>query len=122
MNCEDDLVRHYDRAAENVPRYITHDNSTCLRPPAPGEKLGPPGWGGAWAGTHVPCLASHDLSAKEEAGVCTPGARMHSLSGRFDGADWDVPEAYRGGSLPDWTDADPADTGKGARTIPFKPA
>ncbi len=120
VNCEDDLVRHYDRGAMLAGRYITQDNSSCLRPPRPNEPLGPPGWGGAYRGTHPPCLASHDLSAKEEVGVCTPGTRQYAQSGRFDGPDWDTPDAYKGGALPDWTDADPAVSGKGARVLGFR--
>ena len=38
---------------------------------------------------------------------------------RYDGPDWDVADAYKGGALPDWTDSDPALTGKGARTMPW---
>jgi hypothetical protein len=122
VNCEDDLVRHYDRGGSISPLYLLKDNSSCLRPPAADAVLSAPGWGGAYAGTHPPCLASHDLSAKEEAGVCTPGQPMYRASGRHDGPDWDLPDAYKGGALPDWTDADPARTGKGARTLAFKPA
>ncbi len=119
VNCEDDLIRHYDRGGMIETRYVTQDNASCLRPPQPGAVLGPPGWGGAYAGSHSPCLASHDLSAKEEQGVCTPGTKMYNESGHFDGADWDVEEAYRGGALPDWSDEDPHISGKGARTHPF---
>ena len=122
VNCEDDLVRHYDRGTMLQERYLVEDNSSCLRPPAPGAPLHAPGWGGDYAGTHPPCLASHDLSAPAEVGVCTKGTPQYAGSGRLDGPDWDVPEAYKGGALPDWSDADPAITGKGARTIPYKPA
>jgi len=119
VNCEDDMVRHYDRGTELRQRYVVGDNSSCLRPPPAGAPLSAPGWGGAYAGSHPPCLSSHDLSAKEEVGVCTPGTPQHSYSGRHDGPDWDFPEAYKGGALPDWTDVDPAISGKGARTIPY---
>lgn len=121
VNCEDDLVRHYDRGNEIQWRYLTEDNATCLRPPAPGEPLSAPGWGGAWRGTHPPCLASHDLSAKEEKGVCEVGAPKYKSSGRHDGPDWDIPEAYVGGALPDWSKEDPALTGKAAAVIAYNP-
>ncbi|EOD34076.1 hypothetical protein EMIHUDRAFT_441372 [Emiliania huxleyi CCMP1516] len=127
INCEDDLIRHYDRGRGDTyagvlqERYLTQDNSTCLRPPSAGAPLGPPGWGGAFNGTKPPCLASHDLAAKEEVGVCDKGTPQHARSGRYDGPDWDVPEAYKGGALPDWTDRDPADSGKGARVNPYNP-
>jgi protein glucosyltransferase len=119
VNCEDDLVRHYDRGTMLQSRYLTEDNSTCLRSPPTGTRFEAPGWGGAYSGTHPPCLASHDLSAKEEVGVCTEGTPQYKASGRYDGPDWDVPEAYKGGMLPDWSDVDPAVRGKGARTIPY---
>ena len=119
VNCEDDLIRHYDRGNEITWRYLTQDNSSCLRPPAAGEPLSAPGWGGAWQGSHAPCLSSHDLSAKEEKGVCDVGSPKHQQSGRHDGPDWDNPEAYVGGALPDWNQPDPAVTGKAAGTIPF---
>jgi len=125
VNCEDDLIRHYDRGAGDgvngmlAQRYLTEDNSTCLRPPPPGAVLSAPGWGGAYRGDRAPCLASHDLTAKEETGVCDPTTKKYAESGRLDGPDWDVPDAYKGGALPDWTDADPADTGRAARTIPY---
>lgn len=124
VNCEDDLVRHYDRGNMLQQRYLVEDNSTCLRPPPKDGPFEPPGYGGDWKGSHAPCLAAHDLSAKEEVGVCTPGTRQYAASGKYDGPDWDIPEAYKGGALPDWTDADPAMTGKGARVIPYtgKPA
>mmetsp|Transcript_30621 Transcript_30621/g.97961 ORF Transcript_30621/g.97961 Transcript_30621/m.97961 type:complete len:601 (-) Transcript_30621:199-2001(-) len=127
INCEDDLIRHYDRGRGDTyagvlqEKYLTQDNSTCLRPPSAGAPLGPPGWGGAFNGTKPPCLASHDLAAKEEVGVCDKGTPQHARSGRYDGPDWDVPEAYKGGALPDWTDRDPADSGKGARVQPYNP-
>ena len=117
MNCEDDMVRHYDRGTMLQQRYLVGDNSSCLRPPPKGAQLGPPAWGGDYSGTHPPCLTAHDLSAPDEKGVCTPGERMYIASGKLDGPDWDTPEAYKGGALPDWSDADPAMTGKAARVI-----
>ena len=119
MNCEDDMVRHYDRGSMLGGRYLVGDNSSCLRPPPATGPFKAPSYGGSWNGTHPPCLSAHDLSAKEENGVCTAGTRMYFASGRFDGPDWDTPEAYKGGALPDWTDADPAMTGKPARVIPY---
>ena len=34
VNCEDDLVRHYDRGTMLRGRYLVQDNTSCLRPPA----------------------------------------------------------------------------------------
>ena len=121
VNCEDDLVRHYARSplgsggVELVDRYLTEDNATCLRPPPAGMALGPPGWGGAWAGSHVPCLGAHDLSAAEEKGACEPERARKG----GDGPDWDIPEAYKGGALPDWKTPDPADVGKETSITPW---
>ena len=121
VNCEDDLVRHYARSplgsggVELVDRYLTEDNATCLRPPPAGMALGPPGWGGAWAGSHVPCLGAHDLSAAEEKGACEPERARRG----GDGPDWDIPEAYKGGALPDWKTPDPADVGKETSITPW---
>jgi len=81
--------------------------------------FGLPGWGGIYADMYSPCLSSHDLSAKEEVGVCTPGTAKYRGSGIFDGPDWDSFDAYKGGALPDWTDVDPALTGKAVRVLPF---
>jgi len=119
VNCEDDMVRHYDRGTMLQELYLIEDNSSCLRPPTPGTRLEAPGWGGAYQGTHPPCLASHDLSAPAEVGVCTEGTPQYLASGRLDGPDWDLPEAYRGGALVDWSTEDPATTGKGAKTLPW---
>lgn len=33
VNCEDDLIRHYDRGNMLKQRYLQEDNSSCLRPP-----------------------------------------------------------------------------------------
>ena len=51
--------------------------------------------------------------------MCDAGSPKHMQSGRHDGADWDNPEAYVGGALPDWSQPDPAITGKAAGTVPF---
>ena len=119
VNCEDDLVRHYDRGSMLQQRYLVQDNSSCLRPPPQAGPFLPPAYGGSWNGTHAPCLAAHDLAAKEERGVCTPGEKMFRASGQYDGPDWDTPEAYRGGALPDYNDGDPALTGTAARVFPY---
>ena len=42
-------------------------------------------------------------------------------SGFMDGPDWDLAEAYKGGMTPDWSQPDPFVTGKGSKTLPFKP-
>jgi len=123
VNCEDDLTRHYDRGGEIAWRYLREDNTSCLRPPTPGSAdVAAPGWGGSYAGDKAPCLASHDLSAKEEVGVCTPGDPRWQQSGRKDGKDWDIPEAYKGGALPDWNEPDPAMTGKAAKVVAYNQA
>ena len=51
--------------------------------------------------------------------MCTPGSPQFKASGRLDGPDWDVPEAYKGGALVDWKAEDPALTGKGVNVIPW---
>jgi len=119
VNCEDDMVRHYDRGSMLQNLYLVQDNSSCLRPPAADAPIVAPHYGGSYAGSHPPCLASHDLSAPAEVGVCTKGTIQYKSSGILDGPDWDVPEAYKGGALPDWSDQDPAISGKGAKTIPY---
>ena len=49
---------------------MTGDNSTCMRPIAPGTKLGPPGWGGAYNGSKPRCVASHDLRSFAQPTAC----------------------------------------------------
>jgi len=119
VNCEDDLVRHYDRGTMLKELYLVQDNSSCLRPPPAGAPLSAPGWGGSWNGSHPPCLSSHDLSAKEEVGVCEEGTPQYRASGHWDGPDWDFKDAYKGGATPDWKARDPAITGQGAATIGY---
>ena len=46
------------------------DNSTCVHLPKPGQTLGPPGWGGSYAGSKPRCLASHDLGPKAQPDAC----------------------------------------------------
>ena len=59
---QDDLWRHYALSRGWLRGYLTEDNSTCLHPPEPTTKLGPPGWGGAYIGSKPRCTASHDLA------------------------------------------------------------
>lgn len=42
IECEDDLWRHYALSKGWAEGYMMHDNSTCVHPPKPGEKLGAP--------------------------------------------------------------------------------
>ena len=46
------------------PRY---DNATCTKPITAGTPLGPPGWGGSYAGSKPRCVASHDLRSFAQA-------------------------------------------------------
>ena len=50
IQCEDDLWRHYARDPGWMNHYLSEDNATCITPP-PASGLGPPGWGGAYAGS-----------------------------------------------------------------------
>ena len=61
IDCEDDLWRHYSLDKGWMQAYKMEDNATCVHPIPPGTKLGPPGWGGAYAGSKPRCIASHDL-------------------------------------------------------------
>ena len=74
INCEDDLIRHYDRGRGDTyagvlqEKYLTQDNSTCLRPPSAGVGEPPPPCGccepcGSHAGRRVA------LGAARSAGV-----------------------------------------------------
>ena len=69
IECEDDLWRHYALSRPWLANYLTHDNASCVHPPAAGTPLGPPGWGGAYRGSKPRCYASHDRS---------PGAQPHA--------------------------------------------
>ena len=62
--------------------------------------------------TH-PCVPPPRLTTR------APCAGRYTASGQYDGPDWDTPEAYKGGALPDWSDVDPALSGKGARVFPY---
>ena len=70
IDCEDDLWRHYALSRGWVDLYKMEDNATCLHPPKPGSKLGPPGWGGAYAGSKPRCTASHDLAPIAQPTAC----------------------------------------------------
>eukprot|EP00854_Cymbomonas_tetramitiformis_P000842 gene842-1326_t len=68
VNCEDDLWRHYNIDG-SLLRFVTEDNSTCLRRPEP-EDLVAPGWGGAYQGSFVDCKTANDLVEVPDA--CNP--------------------------------------------------
>ena len=70
IECEDDLWRHYSLDRVWMSNYLMQDNSTCVHPPAPGARLGPPGWGGSYAGSKPRCLASHDMGPKAQPDAC----------------------------------------------------
>ena len=69
--CEDDLWRHYARDPHWMRNYLMEDNATCIRPIPPGTALGPPGWGGAYAGSKPRCYASHDLNKIAQPEACS---------------------------------------------------
>ena len=71
IDCEDDLWRHYARDRPFLHHFSTQDNATCVHPIPPGEALGPPGWGGAYRGSKVRCVASHDLRHFAQPDACT---------------------------------------------------
>ena len=70
INCEDDLWRHYSLSKAWMRNYLMYDNTTCVHPPKPGTVLGPPGWGGSYAGSKPRCYASHDLGPKAQPDAC----------------------------------------------------
>ena len=70
IECEDDLWRHYALSRPWLDNYLMLDNATCVHPPAKGEKLGPPGWGGAYRGSKPRCTASHDLAEIAQPHAC----------------------------------------------------
>mmetsp|Transcript_12939 Transcript_12939/g.41487 ORF Transcript_12939/g.41487 Transcript_12939/m.41487 type:complete len:307 (-) Transcript_12939:99-1019(-) len=72
IDCEDDLWRHYARDAGFLKHFRSEDNATCVRPISPPFR--PPGWGGAYNGSKVRCVASHDQRAGAQPLFCTPGA------------------------------------------------
>ena len=70
IDCEDDLWRHYSLDKGWMQAYKMEDNATCVHPIPPGTKLGPPGWGGAYAGSKPRCVASHDMGPKAQPEAC----------------------------------------------------
>ena len=62
--------RHYSLSKGWMSAYLKEDNQTCVHPPEPGAKLGPPGWGGAYAGSKPRCYASHDLAPRAQPLAC----------------------------------------------------
>jgi protein glucosyltransferase len=70
VECEDDLWRHYALSRGWERMYLMEDNRTCVHPPKPGERLGPPGWGGAYRGSKPRCYASHDRSPGAQPTAC----------------------------------------------------
>ena len=42
----------------------------CVHPPEPSATLGPPGWGGSYAGSKPRCYASHDLGPRAQPDAC----------------------------------------------------
>ena len=70
IECEDDLWRHYSLSKPWMRAYLMEDNATCIHPIAKDAPLGPPGWGGAYAGSKPRCYASHDLGMKAQPLAC----------------------------------------------------
>jgi hypothetical protein len=68
--CEDDLWRHYARDPYWMAHYLMQDNQTCTRPMSTGRKMEAPGWGGAYTGSKVRCVASHDLRTFAQPDAC----------------------------------------------------
>ena len=48
------------------------DNATCIRAPPVSGPFGPPGFGGAYAGSKTRCAASHDLRDFAQPEACQP--------------------------------------------------
>ena len=70
VNCEDDLWRHYSLSKGWMNAYLMEDNATCITPIPQDKPLGPPGWGGAYAGSKPRCYASHDLAPRAQPQAC----------------------------------------------------
>ena len=70
INCEDDLWRHYSIYPGFFKEFGMQDNSTCIKPPIPGTRLEPPGWGGAYIGSKPRCVAGHDLLPRAQPHAC----------------------------------------------------
>jgi hypothetical protein len=83
--CEDDLIRHYARDPFWMSHYLMYDNSTCIQQ-IPTTGLGPPGYGGAYAGSKPRCVASHDLRHFAQPDVCSSrgGKPPHQPGTSFD--------------------------------------
>ena len=109
LDCEDDLWRHYARDRVWMRHYLAEDNSTCIHPPAAGTPLAAPGWGGAYAGSKVRCVASHDLLPRAQPEACLPNAYQPGTSfksfGEFPYAHEKDPQPWA--SLPDGNDRTP---------------
>jgi len=71
IRCEDDLWRHYARDPFWLNNYLMYDNATCTKPITAGTPLGPPGWGGSYAGSKPRCVASHDLRSFAQPDICS---------------------------------------------------
>ena len=89
IECEDDLWRHYALSKGWANAYIMEDNATCVHPPAADATLGPPGWGGSYAGSKTRCVASHDLRrfAQPDACLLERGGRPHQPGTSFEDFD-----------------------------------
>ncbi|KAL3893706.1 MAG: hypothetical protein SGPRY_014048, partial [Prymnesium sp.] len=72
IECEDDLWRHYAREPSFLKHFIVEDNATCIHKISGPFK--PPGYGGAYNGSKVRCIASHDQRKNAQPLICTPGA------------------------------------------------
>jgi len=70
IECEDDLWRHYARDTGFLQHYRMEDNETCIHAIPAGKALGPPGWGGAYAGSKPRCEASHDQRSFAQPEIC----------------------------------------------------
>jgi len=92
IDCEDDLWRHYARETWFLGKYLMRDNATCIHPIRPSASLGPPGWGGAYNGSKVRCVASHDLLPHAQPDACKKYTRW---LGGTSFAPWDAfPSAH----------------------------
>ena len=69
IDCEDDLWRHYARDRPFLNHFRMEDNGTCVRPVGKSE-WHYPGWGGAYRGSKVRCVASHDLRSFAQPDAC----------------------------------------------------
>ena len=92
MECEDDLFRHYALSRPWLDAYLMRDNATCVHPPQPGARLGPPGWGGSYRGSKPRCYASHDRSPAAQPHACDFD-RPYSTSESFE-VDGVFPKAH----------------------------